>query len=75
LATTTPRPRPKPIPAPDSNLPSFQRVKQLLSGSAMEKKGKLVTGSPENQADEIIDFMERHGFLPRNASDKVVDQS
>ena len=73
LTTTTPRPRPKPSPAPDSSLPSYARVKQLLSGSAMEKKGKLVTGSPESQVDEIIDFMELHGFLSRDAADKAVD--
>lgn len=73
LATTTPRPRPKPTPAPDSVLPSFERVRQLLSGSAVEKKGKLVTGSPESQVDEIIGFMEQHDFLPRKASDKTSD--
>jgi len=75
LTTTTPRPRPKPIPAPDSTLPSFERVKQLLAGSAMEKKGKLITDSPENQVDEIIDFMKRHGFLPQDAPDKAADQT
>lgn len=75
LETTVPRPRPKPIPAPDSALPSHERVKQLLSGSAVEKKSQLVTGSPENQVDEIIDFMERNGFLPQDASDRNADQT
>lgn len=75
LVTSAPRPRPKPIPAPDSALPSHERVKQLLSGSTVEKKGKLVTGSPENQVDEIIDFMKRNGFLPQDAYDKGADQT
>jgi electron transfer flavoprotein beta subunit len=68
LETSTPRPRPKPTPAPDSSLPSFERIKQLLSGSAMEKKGELVTGSPENQAEKIVDFIQRHDFLPSDTS-------
>ncbi|MBT8341533.1 MAG: hypothetical protein HKP58_12705, partial [Desulfatitalea sp.] len=73
LATATPRPRPKPIPAPDSALPSFVRIKQLLSGSVTQKKGRQVTGSAERLVEKIINFMEHHGVLPRNAADKAVD--
>jgi electron transfer flavoprotein beta subunit len=69
LETTTPRPRSKPTPAPDSSLPSFERVKQLLAGSALEKKGELVIGSPESQVEKILDFMRRHDVLLPDTSD------
>lgn len=69
LETSTPRPRPKPTPTPDSSMPSFDRVKQLLSGSAIEKKGELVSGSPEIQVEKIVDFMRRHEVLPPDTSD------
>jgi electron transfer flavoprotein beta subunit len=62
-ATTAPRPRPKPIVAPDSRLPGHDRVKQLLAGSTIQKKGKLVSGSPEQQVDEIVSFLTQHGFI------------
>ncbi len=59
-----PRPRPKIIPPPDSRLPAYERVMQLLSGSKVEKKGDILTGSPETQAAGIIAFLKEGGFLP-----------
>ena len=64
LAQTAPRPRPKPIEAPAGALSSYDRVRQLLSGSAIQKTGKVVTGSPETQVDAIMDFLTEHGFIP-----------
>ncbi len=57
------RPRPKDAPAPDCKLPSFDRVMELLTGSRIEKKGTILSGSPESQADGIIEFLEEHGFI------------
>ena len=59
-----PRPRTRPVDAPDSGLAAFDRIAHLLAGSKIDKKGKIVTGSPESQVQEIIDFLEANGFLP-----------
>jgi electron transfer flavoprotein beta subunit len=58
-----PRPRPKRIPTPDSGLEAFYRIGQLLMGSRVEKKGAILRGDPESQAEGIISFLEEHGFL------------
>ncbi len=58
-----PRPRPKRISAPDSALPAFERIGQLLSGSRIEKKGVILGGSPESQVEAIVSFLKDHSFL------------
>jgi electron transfer flavoprotein beta subunit len=60
-----PRPRPKKIPAPDSRLGALERIRQLLAGSRMEKKGQLLTGTPESQVKAIFSFLQDHDFLRR----------
>jgi electron transfer flavoprotein beta subunit len=63
-----PRPRPKIVPAPDSRLQAYERIMQLLTGSKVEKKGEMLTGSPESQVDGIVAFLRANGFLePINA--------
>ena len=58
-----PRPRPKMVPAPDSRLHAYDRIMQLLTGSTIEKKGEILSGSPASQVDGIIAFLEANGFL------------
>jgi len=58
-----PRPRPKAVAAPDSRLPAYERIMQLLTGSKVEKKGEILTGSPETQVEGIIDFLKANAFL------------
>jgi electron transfer flavoprotein beta subunit len=61
-----PRPRPHQIFIPDPDLPAAVRIQAILSGgtdSTAAKKGSPVEGSPEEQADRIIDFLEKRGFL------------
>jgi electron transfer flavoprotein beta subunit len=68
-----PRPRPKKIPAPDSRLSASERIRHLLAGSQMEKKGLLLTGSPESQIEGIVSFLKEHDFLeplPRKQGEK-----
>ena len=65
-----PRPRPKRVPAPDCRLPAFYRIEQLLAGSRVEKKGEILTGRPESQAEGIISFLQRHGFLKLKKGEK-----
>jgi electron transfer flavoprotein beta subunit len=58
-----PRPRPKRVTAPDSRADSYERINQLLSGSRVEKKGSLLTGSVESQVEGIMSFLTAHGFI------------
>ncbi len=58
-----PRPRPKMIPVPDSSLPAFYRIDQLLIGSKVEKKGAILGGTPESQAQGIMSFLKEHGLI------------
>ena len=58
-----PRPRPKKVIAPDSSLPAFDRINQLLAGSNVEKKGTMLTGDPESQVEGIILYLKENGFL------------
>lgn len=64
-----PRPRPKIVPAPDSRLHAYERVMRLLTGSRVEKKGEMLTGSPESQVEGIIAFLKANGFLGANGAD------
>ncbi|MBN2063111.1 MAG: electron transfer flavoprotein subunit beta/FixA family protein [Deltaproteobacteria bacterium] len=61
--TSQPRPRPVPVLAPDSALDSFERIRQLLMGSRVDKKGEIFRGSPDTQAENIITFLVERGFL------------
>jgi electron transfer flavoprotein beta subunit len=58
-----PRPRPKMVAAPDSRQHAYERIMQLLTGSKVEKKGEILTGSIESQVEGIISFLKTHGFL------------
>jgi electron transfer flavoprotein beta subunit len=58
-----PRPRPKKVFTPDTRLEAFERIQQLLTGSRVEKKGSLLTGSVESQVDGILSFLKEQGFL------------
>jgi electron transfer flavoprotein beta subunit len=57
------RPRPKQVVAPDSSLPAFERIEQLLRGSSVEKKGEMVKGTPEQQVERILSFLQENDFL------------
>ncbi|MFO1154206.1 MAG: electron transfer flavoprotein subunit beta/FixA family protein [Rhodospirillales bacterium] len=60
---TPPRPRPRTIFVPDSHLPPHERVGQILSAGAAQKVTEPVTGTPEEMADVIVDFLDERGFL------------
>jgi electron transfer flavoprotein beta subunit len=65
-----PRPRPKLVPAPDSRQHAYDRIMQLLTGSTVEKKGEMLTGSPESQVEGIIAFLKANGFLESDIADQ-----
>lgn len=58
-----PRPRPKQVPPLNTDLEAHDRILQLLTGSRVEKKGEMLTGSPEEQVDGIVSFLKEHGFI------------
>lgn len=60
---TAPTPRTKPIPAPDSDLSSYERVRRLLSGSSVQKRGRMVFGPPETQVAAILQFLEENSII------------
>jgi electron transfer flavoprotein beta subunit len=57
------RPRPKQVVPPDSSLPAYQRIEQLLRGSSVEKKGEMVKGTPEQLVERILSFLQEKDFL------------
>jgi len=63
------RPRPKQVVPPDSSLPALQRIEQLLRGSNVEKKGEMVKGTPEQQVERIISFLQEKDFLKTTEKD------
>ncbi len=58
-----PRPRPKAPSPPDSRLQSYDRTRQLLTGSRVEKKGEMLTGSFGAQVEGLISFLQSNDFL------------
>ncbi|MGD9326076.1 MAG: hypothetical protein PVG26_18780, partial [Desulfobacterales bacterium] len=65
-----PRPRPKMVAAPDSREHAYNRIMQLLTGSTVEKKGEILTGSTDAQVDGIIDYLKTSGFLESDRADQ-----
>jgi electron transfer flavoprotein beta subunit len=64
-----PRPRPKMVAAPDSRQHAYYRIMQLLTGSTVEKKGEILTGSLESQVAGMIAFLETNGFIESDSAD------
>jgi electron transfer flavoprotein beta subunit len=59
-----PRPRARVMFAPDSASSAPERVAQIMSAGVAGKTGKILEGgTPEQQADAIIEFLRQHGFL------------
>ncbi len=64
-----PRPRPKMVAAPDSRQHAYERIMQLLTGSKVEKKGEILTGSTDSQVEGIIDYLKANGILEADLAD------
>lgn len=45
------------IAVPDSDLPATERIRQILDGSVVRKQGELFTGSPEQSAERIFQYL------------------
>lgn len=63
-----PRPRARVMFAPDSAGSASERVAQIMSAGVAGKAGEILdSGTPEQQADAIIEFLRQHGFLEQPA--------
>ena len=58
-----PKPRLKTIPAPDSALPAFERIKQLIEGTIKPREGKIVKRDEESIAEELFQILLKEGWL------------
>ena len=65
-----PRPRPKSVPEPDSRLDAYHRIQQLFTGSRVEKKGEMLTGTTVSQVEGMVSFLLEHGFVKSQHKEK-----
>ncbi|GER81504.1 electron transfer flavoprotein subunit beta [Thermogemmatispora aurantia] len=59
----TPRPRPHRLPIPDSQLSPFERIGEIITGGTSRRQARLVEGSPEELAHELMRFLKERGFV------------
>ena len=64
-----PRPRPKAPAPPNSRLNAYERTEALLTGSRLEKKGEMLTGSVSSQVEGFISFLQANDFLESNRTE------
>jgi electron transfer flavoprotein beta subunit len=60
---TYPRPRPVKVPPLDSYLPAFYRILQLLEGGISRRKGRMLTGSNEELAEQLFQLFLDEGVI------------
>jgi electron transfer flavoprotein beta subunit len=58
-----PKPRLKTIPAPDSALPAFERIKQLIEGAIKPREGKIVRRDDDSIVEELFQMLLKEGWL------------
>ena len=63
LEMHTPRPLPRRIAAPDSRHSAFERIGEIVSGGATGKRTRLVEGSSEELAKELVQFLRERGYV------------
>ncbi len=63
LEMHTPRPRPRYVPAPDSKESAYRRIGDIVSGGATSRKARLIEGTPEELAANLVEFLKVRGFV------------
>jgi electron transfer flavoprotein beta subunit len=58
-----PKPRLKTTPAPNSALPAFERIKELIEGTIKPRKGKVVKRDEESIVEELFQTLRKEGWL------------
>jgi electron transfer flavoprotein beta subunit len=66
---TYPRPRPVKVPPLDSSLPAFYRILQLLEGGISRRKGRMLTGSSDELAEQLFELFIAEGVI-KSAAEK-----
>ena len=59
----SPKPRLKTLPAPDSTLPAFERIKQLIEGTIKPREGKIVKRDEDSIVEELFQMFLKEGWL------------
>ena len=59
------RPKPKRMFRPDSNLPAEERIKLIMSGGLAERKSNSLKGSPQELAEQFINFLEENRIIKK----------
>lgn len=57
------RARPQALPAPDPNRNARERALTLLGTATPHSPARIVQGSPETAAEEMLAYLRQHGFL------------
>jgi electron transfer flavoprotein beta subunit len=58
-----PKPRLRSIPAPDSLLPAFERIRQLLEGTLKPREGKIIKDNEDSVVGELFQTLLTEGWL------------
>ncbi len=58
-----PRPRPKKVPTPESSLPAFERILNLLEGGISKRQGMMLEGSSQELADQLFELLIVEGVI------------
>jgi electron transfer flavoprotein alpha/beta subunit len=58
-----PRPRTQKVPTPDSSLPAFYRILELLKGGISGRRGLMLEGDSEAIADRLYEILLEEGVL------------
>ena len=58
-----PRPRTRRVPTPDSSLPAFYRILELLKGGISVRQGLMLEGDSEAIADRLYEILLEEGVL------------
>ena len=59
------RPKPKKMFRPDSNLSAEERIKLIMSGGLVERKSHSLKGSPQELAEQFINFLEENRIIKK----------
>jgi electron transfer flavoprotein alpha/beta subunit len=51
------------VTPPDSTLPAFDRIRQLIEGTVKRRAGKVVRGTEDYVVEELFDTLLREGWL------------
>jgi len=71
---TYPKPRPVKVPPLDSFLPAFYRILQLLEGGISRRKGRMLTGSSDELAEQLFQLFLDEGVIKSAAGKGAPDK-